>query len=167
MMNDMNMEQLVSELQKIMRFKKEIDTGDVVLIVADEPRLLAYAVVTDIEADASRKDPWWHVSMEMLAVPLQPMTWTLRMEQMCGQEIFTMGGKNGLWPLWPSAIKRGSKRISALAATKRGQQQERKKVVCESSKNDFVRSDRPVDTDLRYDRTGPSRLFFICRMNRI
>lgn len=93
MMNDMNMEQLVSELQKIMRFKKEIDTGDVVLIVADEPRLLAYAVVTDIEADASRKDPWWHVSMEMLAVPLQPMTWTLRMEQMCGQEIFTMGGK--------------------------------------------------------------------------
>jgi hypothetical protein len=92
-MNDMNMEQLVSELQKMMPFKKEIDTGDIVLIAADDPRLLAYAVVTGIEADPSRKDPWWHVHMEMLAVPLQPMTWTLRMEQMCGQEIFTMGGK--------------------------------------------------------------------------
>jgi len=89
----MTMEQLVSELQNMMTFKQEIDTGDIVLIVADDPRMLAYAVVTDIEADTSRKDPWWHVHMEMLAVPVQPMTWTLRMEQMCGQEIFTMGGK--------------------------------------------------------------------------
>ena len=92
-MNDVTMEQLVSELREMINFKKDIDTGDIVLIVADDPRMLAYAVVTDIEADPSRRDPWWHVHMEMLAVPLQPMTWTLRMEQMCGQEIFTMGGK--------------------------------------------------------------------------
>jgi len=92
-MNEMSMEQLVAELEKMIPLKKEIDTGDLVLIVADDPRMIAYAVITDIEADTSRRDPWWHVHMQMLAVPLQAMTWTLRMEQMCGEEIFTMGGK--------------------------------------------------------------------------
>ena len=92
-MNDMSMEQLVSELRKMISFKQDIDTGDLVLIVADDPRMLAYAVITDIEADSTRRDPWWHVHMQMLAVPLQAMTWTLRMEQMCGREMFTMGGK--------------------------------------------------------------------------
>jgi len=92
-MNDMSMEQLVAELRKMIKFKQDIDTGDLVLIVADDPRLLAYAVITDIEADSTRRDSWWHVHMQMLAVPLQAMTWTLRMEQMCGREMFTMGGK--------------------------------------------------------------------------
>ena len=92
-MTEMNMEQLVAQLRNVTSFKKEIDTGDLVLIAADEPRMVAYAVITGIEADATRRDPWWHVHMQMLAVPLQPMTWTLRMEQMCGREIFTMGGK--------------------------------------------------------------------------
>jgi hypothetical protein len=92
-MNDMSMEQLVAELRKMIRFKPDIDTGDLVLIVADDPRLITYGVITDIEADTTRRDPWWHVHMQMLAVPLQEMTWTLRMEQMCGREIFTMGGK--------------------------------------------------------------------------
>jgi len=87
------MEQLVEELRKMISFKEDMDTGDLVLIVADDPRLLAYAVITGIEADTSRRDPWWHVHMQMLTVPLQAMTWTLRMEQMCGKEIFTMGGK--------------------------------------------------------------------------
>ncbi len=86
------MEKLVAELKKLVEFKEDIDCGDVVLIAAENPQMLAFAVITDIVRDTSRKDPWWHVSMRMLSVPLQPVTWTLRTEQMCGREIFTMGG---------------------------------------------------------------------------
>jgi len=86
------MEKLVAELKKLVEFKEDIDCGDVVLIAAENPQMLAFAVITDIVRDTSRKDPWWHVSMQMLSVPLQSITWTLRMEQMCGLEIFTMGG---------------------------------------------------------------------------
>jgi len=86
------MEKLVAELKKLVEFKEDIDCGDVVLIAAENPQMLAFAVITDIVRDTSRKDPWWHVSMRMLSVPLQSVTWTLRTDQMCGREIFTMGG---------------------------------------------------------------------------
>lgn len=87
------MEQLITELRKRLLFKSTLVPGDIVLIAAEDPQLLVFAVVTDITRDSGRKDEWWHVTMQMLSVPLQPMTWTLRMEQMSGQEIFTMGGK--------------------------------------------------------------------------
>ena len=87
------MDDLVTELKKLMDFKETIEVGDVVLIVSEDPKMLAFAVVTDITRDSSRRAEWWHVGMQMLSVPLQPMTWTLRMPQMCGREIFTMGGK--------------------------------------------------------------------------
>jgi hypothetical protein len=50
-------------------------------------------MVTGIERDNSRKDEWWHVHMQILTVPPQPLTWTLRKEQFTGQEVFTMGGE--------------------------------------------------------------------------
>jgi hypothetical protein len=31
--------------------------------------------------------------MQVLSVPPQPLTWTLRVEQFTGREIFTMGGE--------------------------------------------------------------------------
>ena len=86
------MEKLVAELKKMVEFKKDIDTGDIVLIAAENPQMLVYAVITDIVRDSTRKDPWWHVSIRMLTVPMQSVTWILRTEQMCGREIFTMGG---------------------------------------------------------------------------
>jgi len=86
------MEKLVAELKKLVEFKDDIDMGDVVLIAAENPQMLAFAVITDIVRDTTRKDPWWHVSLRMLSVPLQSVTWTLRTDQMCGREIFTMGG---------------------------------------------------------------------------
>jgi len=55
--------------------------------------MLAYAHVGNIERDSSRKDEWWHVKMKILSIPLQEVTWTLRTEQLTGQEIFTMGGE--------------------------------------------------------------------------
>ena len=87
------MEKLVSELRQIVPFKETTDIGDLVLIVAKEPQMLVYALVTDIARDTTRKAEWWHLSLTFLSVPPQDVTWTLRTEQMSGQEIFTMGGE--------------------------------------------------------------------------
>jgi hypothetical protein len=84
---------MVEELKQLIPFKETTDVGDVILIVSKEPQLLAYARVNDIERDTSRKDEWWHIQLTMLAIPLQKMTWTLRTDQLTGQEIFTMGGE--------------------------------------------------------------------------
>ena len=87
------MEQLVADLQEILPFKETTEVGDIVLLVAKEPQMLLYALVTDIERDSSRKDEWWHLRMQILSVPPQSVTWTLRLEQFTGREIFTMGGE--------------------------------------------------------------------------
>lgn len=88
------MEQLVQELKKLLPFKKTTEVGDIVLIAAKEPKMLAYALVTGIEADPARpREEWWQVSLVLLSVPMQKVTWTLRLPQFTGQEIFTMGGK--------------------------------------------------------------------------
>ncbi len=87
------MEKLVAELQQIIPFKESTDIGDLVLIVAKEPQMLVYALVTDIKRDTTRKDEWWHLSLTFLTVPPQEVSWTLRTAQMTGMEIFTMGGE--------------------------------------------------------------------------
>ena len=87
------METLVKELQQIVPFKESTDIGDLVLIVAKEPQMLVYALVTDITRDKTRKDEWWHLALTFLTVPPQDVTWTLRTAQMTGMEIFTMGGE--------------------------------------------------------------------------
>ncbi|MCK9175291.1 MAG: hypothetical protein M0O96_08455 [Desulforhopalus sp.] len=91
------MEKMVKELKKLMNFKPTTETGDTVLVVgkgekSSEPDILFYAHVSDIERDTSRRDEWWHVYLQILSVPVQKVTWTLRTSQMCGEEIFTMGG---------------------------------------------------------------------------
>ncbi len=88
-----NMKKLVQELKKQIVFKDTIKPGDVAIIAAEEPKMLFFVIITGIMRDDSRKDEWWQVSMQSLTVPLQLMTWTLRMPQMCGQEIFTMSGE--------------------------------------------------------------------------
>ena len=87
------MEKLVAELQQIVPFKDTTDIGDLVLIVAKEPQMLVYALVTDIARDTTRKDEWWHIGLTFLTVPPQEITWTLRTAQMTGMEVFTMGGE--------------------------------------------------------------------------
>lgn len=86
------MEKFVSEIRQLVKFKETTDIGDIVLIVAKEPQMLVYALVKNITRDTSRKDEWWHVELVFLSVPPQMLTWTLRTEQLTGQEIFTMGG---------------------------------------------------------------------------
>lgn len=87
------MEQLVTELKKILPFKETTMVGDIVLIAAKTPQMLVFARVGDIERDQTRKEEWWHVTLHMLSIPIQTVVWTLRMPQFTGQETFTMGGE--------------------------------------------------------------------------
>ncbi len=87
------MHKLVTELKQLIPFKDTTDIGDIVLIVAKEPQMLMYALITDIARDPSRKDEWWQVYFSVLAIPIQKLTWTLRTPQMTGMEVFTMGGE--------------------------------------------------------------------------
>ncbi len=86
------MEKLLKELEGVMPFKDTTDVGDIVLIVGENPQMVIYGYVTDIDRDSSRRDEWWHVSLSLFTVPMQKVVWTLRMPQMTGAEIFTMGG---------------------------------------------------------------------------
>ena len=88
-----HMQNLVNELKQLIEFKDTTDIGDIILVVAKEPQMLVYALVTDIERDPQRRDEWWHLHFSVLTIPIQPMTWTLRTPQMTGMEIFTMGGE--------------------------------------------------------------------------
>ena len=87
------MENLVNELKKLVEFKDTTDIGDIILIAAEDPQFIVFALVTDIERDPSRKDEWWHLHFSVLSLPIQKMVWTLRTPQMSGMEIFTMDGK--------------------------------------------------------------------------
>ena len=49
-------------------------------------------MITSIEPDKSRKEAWWNVTMQILAVPPREVVWTLREPQFTGQEIFSFGG---------------------------------------------------------------------------
>jgi hypothetical protein len=63
--------------------------NDVVLIYfEDNP--VAFARIEDINAD--HKEDWYHVTLLMLQLPLQVVTWILRDVYIDG-ETFTMGGK--------------------------------------------------------------------------
>jgi len=84
---------IVKELQKTIPFKTTTNIGDILLVAVENPKSVFYAVVNDIERDNNKKDEWWHVTMTVLSVPPQKLTWTLRTEQFTGQEIFTMGNE--------------------------------------------------------------------------
>ncbi|MBU0908472.1 MAG: hypothetical protein KKA54_17470 [Proteobacteria bacterium] len=87
------MDKIVEELHKIFRLKDSTDVGDIVIIVTETPQTLSYSLITGFERDTTRRDEWWHVSMQLLSVPPQKVVWTLRTEQFTGKEIFTMGGE--------------------------------------------------------------------------
>ncbi len=87
------MEKIVEELKSIFTFKETTEVGDIVVVVAEEPQMILYALVMGIERDRSKKDEWWHLSLQFLTLPPQQTVWTLRTTQFSGQEIFTMAGK--------------------------------------------------------------------------
>lgn len=86
------MDTFVAELQKLIPFKDTTGAGDIVLLASRDPQMIVYALVMKIEPDRSRKEAWWNVTMQILAVPPREVVWTLREPQFTGQEIFTFGG---------------------------------------------------------------------------
>lgn len=103
-------------------FKDTTGEGDIVLVVADQ---VFYALVCSIERDTTRKDEWWHVTMQMLTLPPRRITWTLREPQLCGQESFTMGGE----PRFIKAVDFGIKKEPAPKEEGAQTVQERRKGV--------------------------------------
>ena len=87
------MDKIVKDLKKLVPFKDTVEVGDIVLIAAKKPQMLVYGLIRDIIRDETKHDEWWHVSMHILSLPPREVTWTLRPEQMSGQEIFTMDGE--------------------------------------------------------------------------
>ena len=61
------------------------------LLIYHEQTPLAYARVEDISADV--KPGWWQLSMLLLQLPMQQVTWILREEYIDGGG-FVMGGQN-------------------------------------------------------------------------
>ncbi len=84
---------MIRQLRELVNFKESTVPGDLVLIAAQDPEMLMYALVADIAPDTTRREAWWHVTLHLLSVPLQTVTWTLREPQFTGRESFTMGGK--------------------------------------------------------------------------
>ena len=87
------MEKIVEELKSVVTFKDSTREGDIVLVVAEEPQMILYGLVTGIDRDVSKKEEWWRVALRLLTIPPQEVVWTLRLPQFTGMEIFTMGGK--------------------------------------------------------------------------
>jgi hypothetical protein len=87
------MDEMIKDLKNLMSFKDTVAAGDIVLIVAEKPQMLVYALVGDIVRDETKVQEWWHVSMQMLTLPPQKVVWTLRTPQMTGLETFTMDGE--------------------------------------------------------------------------
>lgn len=120
------MKNIVKEISQLVSFKDTTDIGDIVLIAAKEPQMLVYARIESIERDTTRKDEWWHVGMTTLTLPLQKISWTLRTEQLTGQEIFTMGGEErylkavdfGVHPVEVAQTKKNPPRSSVLKRIK-------------------------------------------------
>jgi len=64
--------------------------GDVVLIYFRE-KPSVYALIESIEPDI--KKGWYHVTLLLLTIPAQPVTWILRDSYIDGAP-FTMGGRS-------------------------------------------------------------------------
>ena len=63
--------------------------GDI-LLIHHKGKAVSYARVEHIAADV--KAPWWQITLLILSLPTQKVTWILREEYIDGDE-FTMGGE--------------------------------------------------------------------------
>jgi len=101
------LEKTLEELKKLVVLKDSTEVGDIVIVVTENPQMVAYALVRGISRDSSKRDEWWQVDLLFLTVPPQPVSWTLRTAQMTGREIFTMGGDKRFVAAIDSGVKEG------------------------------------------------------------
>lgn len=90
-MAEYTVEQIATELKKLVFFKDTTEVGDIVLIAFKKGSVVIYARVKDIVRDRTKRAEWWHVTMQFLTVPSHQAIWTLRSPQFTGMEIFGMG----------------------------------------------------------------------------
>jgi len=90
-MAEHTMEQIATELKKLIFFKDITEVGDIVLIAFKKGNVVIYARVKDIVRDRTKRAEWWHVTLQFLTVPSHQAIWTLRTPQFTGMEIFGMG----------------------------------------------------------------------------
>ena len=84
----MQLDQILTELKKVIKFKETTAEGDVILVGMKKG--LSYGIVLDIKPNVKRE--WWDIRFKLLVIPPADLTWILRTPQMCG-EIFTMNGE--------------------------------------------------------------------------
>ncbi len=89
---EMDMDKMDKELQKVVKFKETTEVGDLVLVVMETPLSCLYALVRGFERDMGKRDEWWRISLHLLSLPPEEVSWVLRPAQFTGQEIFSMGG---------------------------------------------------------------------------
>jgi hypothetical protein len=89
---EMDMDKMVKELQKVVKFKETTEVGDLVLVVLETPLSCLYALVRGFERDQEKRDEWWRITLHLLSLPPEEVTWILRPPQFTGKEIFSMGG---------------------------------------------------------------------------
>lgn len=89
---EMDMDKMVKELHKVVKFKETTGVGDLVLVVVETPLSCLYALVRGFTRDMEKQDEWWHISLSLLSLPPEEVSWILRPAQFTGKEIFTMGG---------------------------------------------------------------------------
>ena len=85
-------EKFVKSITDKMILKNDLNIGDLALIFLENN--VAFVVITDIKKNPRPKVAWWDVTFKLLTIPLQEISWTLRHEQMTGQEHFTINGEN-------------------------------------------------------------------------
>ncbi len=90
-MAEYSVEQIATELKKLVFFKDTTEVGDIVLIAFKKGNVVIYARVKDIVRDRTKQAEWWHLTLQFLTVPSHQAIWTLRTPQFIGMEMFGMG----------------------------------------------------------------------------
>jgi hypothetical protein len=97
-----------------------------IVLVHHEDSPLFFARIEDINPD--HKKDWYHVTLLVLKIPVQTITWTLRDIYIDGAE-FTMGGKR----MRLEKVAAPSKDPATVSPEKKGRKQEKKPVSSEKA----------------------------------
>ena len=87
----MDFDKFIEEIKTKISLKSTLDINDIIVMIL--PDLMTFGVVTSIERDMMKKAEWWFVTFTTLSIPMKSITRILRTEQMTGQEVFTIDGK--------------------------------------------------------------------------
>jgi len=104
------MKQLIKQVKSIVTQAKSAEQGSTVLVFFGEDSSLMWGIIREFVRDETKKDDWFHVTIDMLSMPPRRVVWTLRVPQINGSEEFTMqGNPRYILPVAMSASKKDKK----------------------------------------------------------